>query len=159
MKRLLVALALLASCKSDPPTPTAVVVDKGPKLAFVPASAGDVATVVKSELERARAEQKRVLVYVGATWCEPCKRFHDAASSGALDERLPGIRFVEFDLDRDEDRLKAAGYSSQYIPLFAAPQGDGRASGKQIAGSVKGPGAPDEITPRLLKLLAEATGA
>lgn len=155
MKRLLVAFSLLVACKSDPPgagpTPAP---PPGPKLAFVPAAEGDVAAVVKSELDRARIENKRVLVYVGATWCEPCKRFHEAASSGALDAKLPSIRFVEFDLDRDEDRLKAAGYTSQYIPLFAAPLADGRASGKQIAGSVKGPGAPDEITPRLLQLLA-----
>jgi len=163
VKRLLLAFGLLAACKSDapgvgppPPAPTVVA---GPKLAFVAAPAGDVAEVVRAERDRAHAEKKRILVYVGATWCEPCKRFHEAASSGSLDAKLPSIRFVEFDLDRDEDRLKAAGYTSQYIPLFAAPLADGRASGKQIAGSVKGPGAPDEITPRLLSLLAEATGA
>lgn len=159
MKRLLLALLLAAACKSDPSAPAPGPAPAVAKLSFVPAPAGDVAPLIKAELSRAQAENKRLVVYVGATWCEPCRRFHDAAVAGTLDAKLPSIRFVEFDLDRDEDRLKAAGYSSQYIPLFAAPAADGRASGKQIAGSVKGPGAPDEITPRLLQLLAENGGA
>jgi hypothetical protein len=161
------AVVLLVACKSDPPGAEplpappmpAPPIPAGPKLVFVPAPEGDVAALVRAERDRARAEKKQLLVYVGAGWCEPCRRFHEAATSGTLDARLPAIRFVEFDLERDEDRLKDAGYTTQYIPLFAAPLPDGRASGKQIAGSIKGPGAPDEITPRLLSLLAEATGS
>lgn len=160
MNKLLLALLLVLGCKSDPETrPAPVVVAAGPKLAFVPAGQGEVAALVRAEVASAKTENKRVLVYVGATWCEPCRRFHEAATSGSLDAKLPGIRFLEFDLDKDQDRLEAAGYSSQYIPLFAAPLVDGRASGKQISGSIKGPGAPDEITPRLLQLLSESTGA
>ena len=40
------------------------------------------------------------------------------------------------------------------IPLFALPGADGRASGKQIEGSVKGEAAVGEISPRLAALLA-----
>lgn len=145
------ALHVIPACKADDaPRPPA---SSGPHLAFVRAADGDVAALVRAEL--ARAEGKRVLVYVGATWCEPCRHFHDSAVAGALDQALPPIRFLEFDLDRDEERLKAAGYESKFIPLFAVPRSDGRASGKQIAGSIKGPGSPGEIAPRLTRLLSE----
>jgi thiol-disulfide isomerase/thioredoxin len=153
----LLLLALVAACKSDPPPPVAS--DPAPpapqqhKVAFVPAGKGDVASLVQHEI--AHAEGKRVMVYVGATWCEPCRRFHDVAQTGELDKVLPPIRFIEFDLDKDEDRLKAAGYESKYIPLFAVPRPDGHASGKQIAGSVSGPGSPAEITARLQVLLKD----
>lgn len=151
---------LLVACRADEPAradPSSAPPPTRPPsgLTFLPAGEGDVAILVQTELRRAGS--RRVLVYVGATWCEPCRRFHDVASKGAFDTVLPAIRFIEFDLDRDEERLKAAGYTSQYIPLFAVPGPDGRASGKQIAGSIKGEGAPAEITPRLAALLKESS--
>lgn len=125
----------------------------GKTIVFVPAAPGDdVATIVRGEMEQ--AGDARVLVYVGATWCEPCRRFHDAATAGELDRTLPKIRFVEFDLDRDGERLQRAGYRSKLIPLFALPALDGASSGKKIEGSIKGPGAVAEISPRLIQLLS-----
>jgi hypothetical protein len=114
---------------------------------------GEVQDIVQRELARARGEGRRVLVYVGATWCEPCQRFHEAAKAGQVDALFPGLRLVEFDLDRDRDRLQRAGYASKMIPLFALPRLDGTGSGEQIEGSIKGPGAVDQIAPRLKALL------
>ena len=62
---------------------------------------------------------------------------------------------LEFDADLDQARLEAAGYTSQMIPLFMRPAADGQASGRQIQGSIKGPGAVAEITPRLRRLIAD----
>jgi len=115
----------------------------------------DAATVVKRELERAHADKKRLLVYVGATWCEPCKRFHDAAESGQLDGAFPNLRLVEFDLDADGDRLARANYVSKMIPLFAIPTENGTGSGKQIEGSVKGEAAVMNLRTRLQPLLEQ----
>ena len=91
---------------------------------------------------------------MGASWCEPCQRFHQAAQAGQVDALFPGLRLVEFDLDRDRDRLERAGYRSRMIPLFALPREDGTGSGQQIEGSIKGPGAVEQIAPRLKALLA-----
>lgn len=117
---------------------------------------GDVQEIVRQEMARAKGEGRRLLVYVGAKWCEPCQRFHDAAKAGQLDGVFPGLRLLEFDLDRDQDRLVKAGYASKMIPLFAMPRADGTGSGEQIEGSIKGPGAVDQISPRLKALLAKA---
>jgi thiol-disulfide isomerase/thioredoxin len=94
-----------------------------------------------------------LVVYVGASWCEPCQRFHRAAEAGALDGALPRLILIEFDLDRDHDRLVAAGYDSKYIPLFALASADGTASSHRIEGAIKGEGAVDFILPRLQALL------
>jgi len=116
---------------------------------------GDVDGIVRAELKTTRRENRRLLVYVGATWCEPCQRFHHAAERGELDATFPDVDMVTFDLDRDNERLASAGYVSKLIPLFALPGPDGRASGKQIEGGIKGEGAVGYIAPRLQKMLAE----
>lgn len=109
---------------------------------------------VQQHVEEADASGQRVLVYVGATWCEPCQRFHKALEGGELDDALAGTKFIEFDADRDRAELKAAGYSSKYIPLFVVPDPSGHASGRAIEGSIKGDNAVREnLVPRLLALL------
>jgi hypothetical protein len=147
-----IALAV-AACQhagdSSPPAPH--------KLELVTAPATkDVAPLVARELARAHADHRRLLVYVGASWCEPCNHFHDAAAAGALDDAFPDLRLLVFDADRDHDALVAAGYDSELIPLFMVPADDGKASGSHIEGSIKGDGAVAQITPRLRDLLGSA---
>jgi thiol-disulfide isomerase/thioredoxin len=158
------AMLLAAGCKAEgaaPPSPASeamqAAVKKAPlsvDLVTAPPDS-DVQEMVQRELTRATIEERRLLVYVGADWCEPCQRFHKAAKAGTLDAVFPGLRLLEFDLDRDRDRLLKAGYISKMIPLFALPRLDGMASGEQIEGSIKGPGAVDQIAPRLQALLDE----
>ncbi|MEJ7603035.1 MAG: hypothetical protein WKG01_34430 [Kofleriaceae bacterium] len=145
--RIAVLVSLLVACR-DPE------VRRPPgKLEVSVAPAGDVAAIVVPELARARADGKQFLVYVGATWCEPCRAFHDAAKAGALDATLGDLRMFEFDLDRDQARLEAAGYRSPLVPLFALAGEDGRASGKQTGGVRKEGDAVDQITARLRALV------
>lgn len=117
------------------------------------ASGSDAAKVVRDERERARSDGRDLVVYVGAKWCEPCQHFHKAAAKGDLDGEFPDLTLLEFDLDEDRDRLTAAGYVGQFIPLFAMPAADGRASDKKFEGSVKGEGAVANIAPRLRSIL------
>jgi thiol-disulfide isomerase/thioredoxin len=153
----------IAACSQDPPQPTkepatTTAPKESPRIEWIKAPTGeDAATIVKRELERAHNDKKRLLVYVGAPWCEPCKRFHDAAENGQFDGVFPNLRLVEFDLDVDADRLARAGYASKMIPLFAIPTENGTGSGKQIEGSVKGEAAVQNLRSRLLPLLDEAS--
>lgn len=117
---------------------------------------GDVAELVVAELARARTDDRLLLVYVGASWCEPCQYFHAAVEDGTLDAELAGVRLLEFDLDRDRDRLLAADYGSRMIPLFVVPGPDGRAGPRRTEGGVKGPAAVDNLRERLVALLHAA---
>ncbi len=144
-----------APAPEEKPTPTASAPRpvNFPRFVDAPAT-GDVPDVVIAQQAQLQ-EQGHLLVYVGATWCEPCQRFHEAVNAGKLDTDLPGFTFLAFDMDRDRDRLVKAGYQSKFIPLFVIPGADGRSSGKQIEGSIVGPGSPQQITPRLLALVAK----
>ena len=115
----------------------------------------DASRVVRDERERAKSDGRDLVVYVGAKWCEPCKYFHKAAEKGDLDGEFPDLTLLEFDLDEERERLTTAGYVGQYIPLFAMPGPDGRASDRKFEGSVKGQAAVANIAPRLRSLLAK----
>jgi thiol-disulfide isomerase/thioredoxin len=173
--RVVVAAMLLAvSCTRVEPTPDpAVKTTQAPPTAasttnssplvlargvrFVKAGAdNDVPKLVRSEREKAVADGRDLIVYVGAKWCEPCQRFHQAAQRGELDGEFPELTILEFDLDEDRDRITAAGYMSKLIPLFVMPEADGRASTeRRFEGGVKGERAVANITPRLKKLLTK----
>lgn len=126
-----------------------------PSFLRYPGLSGAIEPWVQQQVELAEAAHLRVLVYVGASWCEPCKRFHEAVNKGELNGPLNGLRFLEFDQDRDAEALKVAGYSYQFIPVLALPDPDGRNHGRMISGSIKGPNAVQEnLVPRLQALLA-----
>ncbi len=150
-----------ASAPSQAPSTTAAapVRPAGPLIEWMPAPDGDLAAIAKSEAERAKKDGRVLLVYAGAAWCEPCQRFHEAALAGEIKGDLPPLRMLELDLDRDGDRLAAAGYGSRMIPLFALPGPDGRGGDLRIEGSIKGSGAVSNIVPRLRALLARAGGS
>lgn len=147
------APVVTASAVAPAPAPSGpLVLARGLRIVHASHDA-DASKSVRDEQARAKADGRDVVVYVGAKWCEPCQRFHKAADAGLLDADFPTLTLVEFDLDDDRERLASAGYVSQLIPLFALPKADGRASGKQFSGSVKGDGAVTNITPRLRSLL------
>jgi len=171
-RRWLVPLVIAArtslGCSRAEPEPTAAPTSKGslpsapspvvlaPRVRLIRARTGDdVAKVVREERDRARVDGRDLVVYVGAPWCEPCRYFHEAAASGGLDAELPALTLLEFNLDEDRERLASAGYVSQYVPLFAIPDTNGRASEKRFEGSVKGRAAVANIAPRLRALLAK----
>ena len=154
----LLALGIVACDDSKPaPAPATSTAVKG-HVTIIMAPPGDepLSVLVPAEAERAKQAGRDLLIYVGAPWCEPCTRFHEAAARGELDEAFPTLTLLELDRDRDEERLRAAGCITKLIPLFARPNSDGGCDlSRSMTGSVKGPGAIANITPRLRKLLAK----
>jgi hypothetical protein len=116
----------------------------------------DLLAQIRSERDAVLRQNPKaeLIVYVGATWCEPCTRFHDAALRGDLDARYGNLTVLEYDHDRDKDALKAAGYVDTYIPVFALPAADGRPQ-RSFAGSIKGPEGLTRILSDLEKLLSD----
>ena len=146
LRAAVIALALAACSSSKSSSSSHVEVVAAP-------AEGSAATYIAREVERGAREGVPVLVYVGATWCEPCRDFHAAAAAGSLDAELGPLRLLEFDLDRDADRLAAAGYRSALVPLFARPNADGSASGAQTDGVRQGGDYVAQLTPRIRALL------
>lgn len=148
------ALLLLCACPSAPASSGAsppVAPNQHLKLMPAPYTL-DAAAVVKAELAKSQAAGRRLVVYVGAAWCEPCRHFHEAAEKGQLDADFGDVDLLVFDADLDAERLLLAGYESRYIPLLVVPGPDGRATDKHMEGSSKVDTLAD-MTPRLKQLL------
>jgi hypothetical protein len=85
----------------------------------------ELASFLRTERLRAKAESRVLVVYAGAKWCDPCKHFHALLDSGRLDAKLSRTTLVELDVDQDTERLSAAGYKYRFIPYFAVAGADG----------------------------------
>lgn len=149
-----VCLALSLACEAPPRAAVPEPALAGPQLRFVSAAPGELSAIVRAFAAEARAEEREPLVYVGASWCEPCQYFHEAVVAGELDQALPRLALLELDLDHDGARLEAAGYSSRMVPLFVVPDERGRGTERRIQGSIHGAGSPAEIAPRLRAILS-----
>jgi thiol-disulfide isomerase/thioredoxin len=149
-RSLLATLTVLAlsACEAPARAPTQVPPPKAELLSGSTPVAPFVAETMASDPTR------KTVVYVGASWCEPCQRFHDALRAGQLDAEFSSVRFIEYDLDRAKAELVADGYQSRLIPLFVLPEPDGRASPRKLEGSIKGDAAvQSNLVPRLRTLL------
>jgi hypothetical protein len=93
----------------------------------------DALSLIRTKRLEAKAEHRVLVVYVGAKWCEPCERFRHELASGALDQRLGRVTLLAFDVDRDGDRLAAAGYRYSFVPFVGLPGADGRPAETQQA--------------------------
>jgi len=147
---LVLALLLLAACQHSHRRTGAHPV--GPEL--IEAGPGPADAVVRTALADTQREGRRLLVYISATWCEPCERFQKALRAGELDASFPGLTMLKFDHDRDLPRLQEAGYAGNLIPRFVVPGPDGRGTARRIEGGTK---AEDTVStsigPRLRRLL------
>ncbi len=138
------------------PAPSAAIAGRRPLFVKGPTDGARIAPYVANELKQGREGRYGVLVYVGATWCEPCQRFHRAVEAGEFDVLLAGLHLLEFDLDTSRDALHDAGYGSELIPLFAFPNDDGTGSDRRIEGSIEGPAAIEQnLLPRLQQFLGD----
>lgn len=154
MRVFFVVVVALASSACNSNSSASQKVDPNATVRFVTAPEGDVAPMVVSQLARAQTEHRRLLLYVSAPWCEPCRVFHEAVDRGELTGQLGAVDLLSFDGERDAERLVMANYESRYIPAFHVPLADGMSSGRKIEGSVKGNGAVADLVPRLKELLA-----
>lgn len=136
----------------NPPAGAAASTTKPLRLS-VPADVKDGRAWVVTKMQEHRG--RPVILYVGATWCEPCVRFHDALESGALDADLANAVFLEFDFDQHGALLGASDLAceSKLVPLFSRANADGTCSGRRAEGGVKGEAAVPSIVPRVKKLL------
>ncbi|HXU83506.1 MAG TPA: thioredoxin family protein [Polyangia bacterium] len=124
----------------------------GPEL--VEAGPGPADAVVRTALAEAQRDGRRLLVYVSATWCEPCERFQKALRAGELDAAFPALTMLKFDHDRDLPRLQQAGYAGNLIPRFVIPGPDGRGTARRVEGGTKAEDTvATSIGPRLRLLL------
>jgi len=112
------------------------------------ASDMDALSQIRTARLEAKAQGRVLVVYVGASWCDPCKKMKAEIEAGRLDAKLPRITLLAFDADKDQERLATIGYAFKYVPYVALPGADGQpADSAQATG--KGSGAWRDLLVKL----------
>ena len=128
---------------------------KGPEWVVIE-NVSNVAKAVLKEMQQATKDGKKLVVYVGARWCKPCKDFDTAAKQPDFGSEIDHIRLMKFDWDRHQTALNRANYGSQYLPLFVLPGPDGKGSKERFfGGRFKGKAGVADLKKRLAELVAK----
>ncbi len=135
-----------SSCKVSPPAN-----DPQATVRFVTPDEGEVAPALVRRM--AAVKDRRLMVFVSASWCEPCQRFHQAVDRGELTGKLGPLDLVAYDTEPDAERLLMSGYEARMIPAFTVPGPDGRATARHTEGGLSGEGAVADLVPRILEIL------
>lgn len=85
----------------------------------------ELASWLRAERLRAKADGRALVVFVSAGWCPPCKRVKAALGGGTDGYAGAPVRLVELDADADAARLGAAGYASAIVPALARVEAHG----------------------------------
>lgn len=113
---------------------------------------------IVAQQKLAREQGRDLVVYIGANWCAPCKRFRKLVAGQQYAEHLANLRFLRFDRDLHRDELDEFGYGKPtMIPYFAVPGPDGRGVGLGTGQAIKTPTHIRQLGRRLDEMLAKAT--
>jgi thiol-disulfide isomerase/thioredoxin len=164
VRRIALLFPLIVACNNPAPTKPAIMTEPSAtaaaattttagttsaKLRVAHASQdSDALSLIRTKRLESKSEDRVLVVYVGATWCPPCKKFKEEIASGRLDEKLAKVTLLEFDADGDAERLAAAGYTFKFIPYVALPGADGHPAETQEA-TGKGANAWTELLGKL----------
>jgi thiol-disulfide isomerase/thioredoxin len=121
--------AMTAASPSPSPSPSV----KGRIRLVTAEQDSDALSLIRTERLKAKADGRVLVVYVSATWCEPCKKMKEEIDAGRLDDRYGKTTLLAFDADKDIDRLGAAGYTFKFVPYVALPGSDGKPAETQEA--------------------------
>ena len=130
-----VSVSTTAAVSASPSPPPG---ERGKVVVETAKADSDAISAIRTARLQAKAANRVLVVYVSATWCDPCKKLKAEIEAGRLDDRLGKTTLLAFDADKDGERLLAAGYSFKFVPYVALPGADGHpADSQQATGSGK----------------------
>jgi hypothetical protein len=110
---------------------------------------GDLTPLLREHVTRARDKRLRPFVEFYADWCKPCRDLSALMEGGRMIEALRSTYIIKVNVDDWQDKLRGTGFVPREIPVFYAIGGDGRPTGRQILGYLKGEKASEKLIHRL----------
>jgi thiol-disulfide isomerase/thioredoxin len=101
--------------------------------------------------EAARAAKGAPVVYVGATWCGPCKAYKASLSDPKMKQAHVPVQILELDADKHPNTLQWAGITPNGVPHWEMVDSGGKSIGKTIDGSAWEANTVDNMAPALSK--------
>jgi thiol-disulfide isomerase/thioredoxin len=144
---------LLSGCKKEPAgaPPSA-----GVAFHELKPGNGALPSLIAAEVQKARAQNLKPVVYVSATWCGPCNALKHSLDDPQMVDAFRGAYVIKLDLDAWEAPLKAAGYQVDSVPVFFQLDAAGRPTGKNLTGAAWQDDVPANMAPPIKAFLAQA---
>lgn len=98
------------------------------------------------------------VVYIGATWCGPCKQYKAALSDERMVKAHAGAHIVELDADKHAKALQELGIQPAGVPHWEMVDPKGVPIGRAIDGSHWDGNTPEAMAPALGKFFGVGRG-
>ena len=93
---------------------------------------------------------KKHVVYIGATWCDPCRQLKRYRHDPRMVDAFAGSVIVVLDADEwHDEELDVLKLSDGTLPVFFAVDAHGKALGPSINGGAWGDNIPENMAPPL----------
>ena len=99
----------------------------------------------------ARSAKGVPVVYVGATWCGPCKIYKGTINDPRMVRAHLPVHIIELDADRHPATLKELAIAPTGIPHWEMVDKTGTSSGKKIDGSAWDDNTVEKMAPALTR--------
>jgi thiol:disulfide interchange protein len=141
-----VSFGWLPACREDSPMPAGTTAaptrahEAGTSRWLELAASNTALDALLAEHAQRAAEQGlKPALYIGASWCQPCKILKEHRDDPRVASALRGTYTIEIDLDDwTVAELSASGYEVQAVPVFFAIGAGGKAAGPRLDGGAWG---------------------
>ena len=133
--------------KSGPTQPDAAPSTPSQTVSWTTIAANDEA---HTAVQTAAAGAKGVpIVYVGATWCGPCKVYKASLSDPRMVQAHRPVHIIELDADQHASTLQKLSISPSGVPHWEMVDPSGHSVGKHIDGSAWADNTVENMAPAL----------
>jgi len=146
-----------AAATAPPPAPPSATAPPRVTVEIAPAR-GDLQTLLRAEVSRARALGLAPFAEFYAPWCKPCQHIDQYRDDPRMVDAFRGTYVIRLDLDQWREHLDRAVYPVASIPVFYPLDAEGRPTGPTLTSEAWGPSVPEEMAPKL-KAFFGAAGA
>jgi len=109
---------------------------------------GDATAAVRKSAKTAKGVP---VVYVGATWCGPCKVYKASLDDPRMVQAHRPVHIIELDADKHTEALSAVGIQPNGVPHWEMVDPSGKSVGKHIDGGAWGDNTVENMAPVLTK--------
>jgi len=146
-----VSFGWLAACRDDSPLPAGATAAPtrsqgagASRWIELPASNTALDALLAEHAQRAAEQGLKPVLYIGASWCQPCKFLKEHRDDPRVASALRGTYTIEIDFDDwTVAELSASGYGVQAVPVFFAIGAGGKAAGPKLDGGAWGGASPE----------------
>jgi hypothetical protein len=139
---LVALIAATAGCGEAKPSKNFSIVELNP-------SAGDLPSMLKAEVKKAREAGQKPFMEVYADWCRPCVALRKSLNDARMIDAFDGTYIIQVDGDAWRSALSGPGFPVNEIPVFLELNEEGKPTGRSITSNAWKANTPAEMAPPL----------